>query len=159
MLNMIDELERVRRLRRMLEPLAVLFEKVVLKASREPFEVTLRATQGAQYGDSDDYPVRTIHIIDGESLQAAHEIWDRYRQMERSLMGDRLLHQGSGEPLTNTGHEGDDLGSLSEEERDWLEWFFSLPVEDQVFVEDCGEKGISVTLENFDQIRESRDIL
>jgi len=42
---------------------------------------------------------------------------------------------------------------LSDAERTWLEWFFLLSEDEKKFVELCGEKGISVTPDNFDQMK------
>ena len=45
------------------------------------------------------------------------------------------------------------LQSLSEPERVWLQWFYSLSDEDKRIVELCGEKGISVNAANFEQMK------
>ena len=47
----------------------------------------------------------------------------------------------------------DELQSLSEPERVWLQWFYSLSKEDQRIVELCGEKGVSVNASNFEQMK------
>lgn len=47
----------------------------------------------------------------------------------------------------------DDMQSLSEPERVWLQWFYSLSDEDQRIVELCGEKGVSVNASNFGQMK------
>lgn len=82
-----SDLERVSRIRRALEPLGVLYEKVVLEANVEPYEVRLRIQV------CDDplalYPAagQAPHIIDGESLEAAHDVWKEYRRAELGLLG------------------------------------------------------------------------
>ena len=47
----------------------------------------------------------------------------------------------------------DELKSLSEPERIWLQWFYSLSEEDRAIVELCGEKNISVNASNFEQMK------
>ena len=47
----------------------------------------------------------------------------------------------------------DELQSLSEPERVWLQWFYSLSHEDRRIVELCGEKGIAVNAANFEQMK------
>jgi hypothetical protein len=47
----------------------------------------------------------------------------------------------------------DELKALSRPERTWLKWFYSLSAEDKKVVEICGEKGVSVTRANFDQMK------
>ena len=47
----------------------------------------------------------------------------------------------------------DELKSLSEPERVWLQWFYSLSKEDRAIVELCGEKNISVNASNFEQMK------
>lgn len=47
----------------------------------------------------------------------------------------------------------DDCSSLSAPERAWLGWFYSLSEEDKRVVEICGEKGVSVTGANFEQMK------
>ena len=46
-----------------------------------------------------------------------------------------------------------ELKSLSEPERVWLQWFYSLSEEDRAIVELCGEKNISVNASNFEQMK------
>ena len=83
---MAVETKKVGRLRRLLEPLAVLYEEAVLKSRKEPFEVTLRVRQSTDH-QRDNYHVSdTIHIIDGETLQAVHEVWQEFRLLERALL-------------------------------------------------------------------------
>jgi len=57
------------------------------------------------------------------------------------------------ETIDSDERSPDDLNSLSAPERAWLEWFYSLSEEDQKIVEICGEKGISVTPVNFEQMK------
>jgi hypothetical protein len=80
--GMAAELKRVRRLRRLLEPLAVLYEKTVLEAHKEPFEVRFNIQESADHLRDDDHVANTFHIIDGGSLQAAHEVWQEFRRFE-----------------------------------------------------------------------------
>lgn len=47
----------------------------------------------------------------------------------------------------------DGLNTLTAQERVWLEWFYSLPDEDQQIVQVCGEKDLSVTPVNFEQMK------
>ena len=50
----------------------------------------------------------------------------------------------------------DDSGlsySLTEPERLWLDWFYSLSSEDQGIVERCGESDLSVDADNFEQMK------
>ena len=50
-------------------------------------------------------------------------------------------------------HLIEELQSLSEPERVWLQWFYSLSEEDRRIVELCGEKGVSVNAANFEQMK------
>ena len=50
-------------------------------------------------------------------------------------------------------HLIEELQSLSEPERVWLQWFYSLSEEDRAIVELCGEKNISVNASNFEQMK------
>ena len=43
--------------------------------------------------------------------------------------------------------------SLTEPERLWLDWFYSLSTEDQGIVERCGESDLSVDEDNFEQMK------
>ena len=80
------ELKRVSRLTKLLEPLAILYEEVVLDASVERCEISLRFQQSAVLF-ADDYGVaETVYFIDGETLQAAYEVWQEYRRIERDLL-------------------------------------------------------------------------
>lgn len=45
------------------------------------------------------------------------------------------------------------LNSLSAPEREWLEWFYSLSEDDQKIVDICGEKDITATPANFDELK------
>lgn len=167
-LDMAAELKRVHRLRRLLEPLAVLYEKTVLEACKEPFEVRLTARLSTDCA-GEHYPAAgTIHILDGESLQAAYEVWQEYHRIERELLqqsraalsdktdGDDTVEipAPSKTVLEENHNEGERLSDeLSAPERVWLEWFCSLSEEDKEYVYICGEKGIFVTPANFDQMK------
>ena len=144
-LEMAAELKRVGRLRRLLEPLGVLYEKTVLAACREPFEVSLSCQQDMDYISENDPNAGTIHIINGESLQAAYEIWQQYDRLEKELLEQRQAAEQS----PNVLH------FLSPPERTWLTWFYSLSEEDQMIVELCGEKDLSVTPANFKQMKKN----
>ena len=171
-LDMAAELERITRLAELLEPLAVLYEEVVMDACKEPCEISLRVQQSAVHL-ADNYGVaETVHFIDGETLQAAYEVWQEYRRIERELLeqsraaiSDKKDRDDTVEipaPRNTVLHEKhlnegerlpDGLNSLSAPERAWLEWFYSLSEEDKKNVERCGEKGISVTPTNFEQMK------
>jgi cell division protein YceG involved in septum cleavage len=151
-IEMDKELERIGALRRSLEPLAVLYEKAVLEAGKEPFEVRLTTQQSTDHLSENYHGADTFHIIDGESLQAVHEIWQEYRRIELQLL------EQSEESLP------DSLAYLSAAEQEWLEWFYHLSDEDQKMVEEYGEIDISVASDNFDQVKkvaadkEARDL-
>lgn len=151
-IEMDKELEKIGGLRRSLEPLAVLFEKAVLEACKEPFEVRLTAQQSADHV-SDHYDGSdTFHIIDGESLQAVHEIWQEYRRIELQLLVQAEQDSSSkngGHPLPGS------LSYLSAPEREWLEWFYHLSDADRKIVEEYGEIDISVTPANFSQVQKA----
>ncbi len=86
MLDMKAELDRVGRLTRLLEPLALLYDNVVLDAGVELYEIGLRVQQST-VPLRDNYGVaETVHFIDGETLQAAYEVWQEYRRIERDLL-------------------------------------------------------------------------
>ena len=138
---MAAELKRVGRLRRLLEPLGVLYEKTVLATCREPRGISLRCQKDMDYISQNDPDAGAIHMINGESLQAAHEIWQQYDRLEKELLEQRQTAEQS----PNVLH------FLSPPEREWLTWFYSLSEEDQMIVELCGEKDISVTPANFEQ--------
>jgi len=171
-LDMAAELERVSRLTRLLAPLAVLYEKAVMDDCKEPYEINLRVQRRAAQLEGNSGVAETVHFIDGETLQAAYEVWQAYRRIERDLleqsraaMSDKkdrddtveipgpsntVLHEehlNEGERLTGG------LNSLSASERAWLEWFYSLSEEDKKIVDICGEKGISATPANFEQMK------
>ncbi len=138
---MHEELKRIGGLRKSLEPLAVLYEKTVLDAHKEPYEVRLTTQQSPDHL-SDTYDGGdTFHIIDGESLQAVYRIWQEYRQIERELLAK------------NEEPSVDSLTYLSVPEREWLEWFYHLSDEDKKIVEDYGEKDITVTADNLEQMK------
>ena len=171
-LDMAAELQRVSRLTRLLAPLAVLYEEVVLDASVEPCEISLRFQQSAVHLADNSDVAETVHFIDGETLQAAYEVWQEYRRIERELLeqsraavSDKKDRDDTVEipaPRNTVLHEKhlnvgerlpDELDSLSAPERAWLEWFYSLSEEDKKIVERCGEKGISVTPTNIKQMK------
>lgn len=85
-MDCVADFERVSRIRRALEPFGVLYEKVVVESGVEPYEVRLRIEVCddplAQY----PMPGQTVHIIDGESLEAAHDVWQEYRRTEQSML-------------------------------------------------------------------------
>ena len=168
------ELERIRRVRSLLEPLAVLYEKAVKGARTESFEIRLNVTPSTDYASGVDPAVGTTHIMDGKSLRAVHEIWKHYQQTEREMMEQITSTEGDGEacdltvqiPALNTSvlqkkqeqlvdskRFPDGLNSYSAPERAWLEWFYSLSETDRNIVEIGGEKGISVTATNFDEMK------
>ena len=174
MLDMTAELKRVRRLRILLEPLAVLYQKAVLEARKEPFEVSLSVTQSLDYASENHPEAGTVHVIDGEPLQAVYEIWQEYHRIESELMdqsrattsdkkdGDDSVGipapgktplQEKQEQLNGREQLPDELNSLSAQERAWLGWFYSLSEQDKKIVEICGEKGISATPANFDRMK------
>ena len=142
-IEMDKELERIGGLRRSLEPLAVLYEKAVLEAGKEPFEVRLTTQQSTDHLSESYHGADTFHIIDGESLQAVHEIWQEYRRIELQLL------EQSEESLP------DSLTYLNAAEQEWLEWFYHLSDEDKKIVEECGEKDISVTSDNLDEMKQN----
>ncbi len=173
--NIATELNRVRRLRRLLEPLAVLYDKTGLDAGEEPFQLRLSAHLITNHAAKNSPALETIHIIDGESLKVTHEIWQEYRQIERELIEQReaamsdkkggdntvmipVLNQTVLDEKQENLDKGEQLlvglDSLSNPERTWLEWFYLLSEDDKTFVELCGEKGTSVTPKNFDRLKE-----
>lgn len=148
---MNEKLEKIGSLRKCLEPLAVLYEKAVLEAHKEPYEVRLTTQQSADHLSDTYHGEDIVHIIGGESLQAVYEIWQEYRQIELELLAQNSEAPGA-------GHNGeaslDSLTYLSGPEREWLEWFYHLSDEDKRVVEDCGEKDIAVTSANIEQMKE-----
>ncbi len=91
MLDIEAELNRVSRLTKLLEPLAVLYETVVLDASVEPCEISLRVQRSAVHLADNYGVVETVHIINGETLQAAYEVWQEYRRIQRDLLDQNNL--------------------------------------------------------------------
>jgi hypothetical protein len=148
---MNEKLERIGSLRKCLEPLAVLYEKAVLEAHKEPYEVRLTTQQSADHLSDTYHGEDIVHIIGGESLQAVYEIWQEYRQIELEL-----LAQNSEAPGARHNGEAslDTLTYLSGPEREWLEWYYRLSDQDKSVVEDCGEKDIAVTSANIEQMKE-----
>jgi len=149
---MDKKLEKIGSLRKSLEPLAVLYEKAVLEARKEPFEVRLTTQQSADHLSDNYHGEDTVHIIDGESLQAVYEIWQEYRQIELELLA-QIGETPSGE--RNREASLDTLTYLSGPEREWLEWFYNLSDEDKNVVEKCGEIDICVTSANLEQMKEN----
>lgn len=148
---MDKKLEKIGGLRKSLEPLAVLYEKAVLEARKEPFEVRLTTQQSTDHLSENYHGEDTVHIIDGESLQAVYEIWQEYRQIELERLA-QIGETPSGE--LNGGTSVDSLTYLSAPEREWLEWFYNLSDEDKNVVEECGEIDICVTSDNLEQMKE-----
>ena len=112
-----------------------------------PKEINLRVQRSAVHLVDDCGVTETVHFIDGETLRAAYEAWQEYRRIERELLDQSRA-------AISDKKDGDDgLNSLSAPERAWLEWFYSLSEEDRKIVEICGEKGISVTPTNFEQMK------
>ena len=133
-----------------MEPLAVLYEKAVLPTLKDPSEVRLKIQQSTDHLSENYSGEETVHIIDGESLRAAHEAWQEYRQAEREFLaqnGESLSDINEDEQLIN------EPTYLSSQEREWLEWFYYLSDEDKKLIEECGENDISVTADNFDQVK------
>ena len=174
--DIATEFNRVRRIRNLLEPLAVFYEKTVLEAGGEPFELRLTARQLTSYARESAPAFGPVHSIDGESLKATHEVWQEYRRIERELMersrpasSDRMdadhtleipiLKQTDLDANQENLNRGEllpvGLDSMSDPERTWLKWFYVLSEDDKTFVESCGENDISVTPENFDQMKKS----
>jgi hypothetical protein len=147
---MSTEQKRISRLRKSLEPLAVLYEKAVLQTLKEPSEVRLKIQQSTDHLSESYSGEETVHIIDGESLRAAHEAWQEYRRLERDLLDQ------NGEALSDINEDEqllDEPTYLSAQEREWLEWFYYLSDEDKKIVEECGENDITVTSDNFDEMK------
>ena len=72
--------------------------------------------------------------------------------LDSAAMNERVF----ADPEAETDAAGDLIGelqSLSEPERVWLRWFYSLSEEDRRVVELCGEKGVSVNASNFEQMK------
>jgi len=151
-MDMGEKLERIGRLRRTLEPLAMLYKKAVLDTRKMPFEVRLTAHQSTDHLSENYHGEDTVHIIGGESLHAAHEVWREYRRIEMQLL------EQSGKATSNESDldpQLDELAYLSASEREWLEWFYCLSDEDKKIVEEYGEIDISVTPANFDQVQKA----
>jgi hypothetical protein len=77
---------------------------------------------------------------------------DNEETAEVQTLNERVFADSAAE-TDQTEHLIDDLQSLSEPERVWLQWFYSLSEEDQRIVELCGEKGVSVNASNFEQMK------
>ncbi len=108
----------------------MLYEKAVLQTLKEPSEVRLKIQQSTDHLSESYSGEETVHIIDGESLRAAHEAWQEYRRLERDL-----LEQSGGEQLL------DEPTYLSAQEREWLEWFYYLSDDDKKIVEEFIKSG------------------
>ena len=149
-IEMGKELEKIGGLRKSLEPLAILYKKAVLDTNKKPFEVRLTVRQSTDHLSENYHGEDTVHIIDGESLQAVHKIWQAYRRTEKQLL-EQCIRSASD---TNAGGPlPDELTYLSTPEREWLEWFYHLSDEDKKIVEEYGEIDISLTSANFDQVK------
>jgi len=85
-LDIAAELEKVSRLTRLLEPLAVLYEKAVMDARKRPHEINLRVQRTVVFSEDNYGVAETVHFIDGETLQAVYEVWQEYRRIERDLL-------------------------------------------------------------------------
>jgi len=85
-LDIAAELERVSRLTRLLEPLAVLYEQAVMDVCKQPYEINLRVQRTAVHLEDNYGVAETVHFIDGETLQAAYEVWQEYRRIERDFL-------------------------------------------------------------------------
>ena len=72
--------------------------------------------------------------------------------IEVPTLNERVF-KGADEETDEAEHLVDELQSLSEPERAWLRWFYSLSDEDRRIVELCGEKGVSVNASNFEQMK------
>ena len=77
---------------------------------------------------------------------------DEDRTIEVPTLNERVF-EDSDEETDEAEHLVDELQSLSEPERAWLQWFYSLSEEDRRIVELCGEKGVSVNAANFEQMK------
>lgn len=144
--------KKIIRLRQSLEPLAVLYEKAVLEALREPSEVRFTIRKSTDHPSETCHGDETVHIIDGECLRAAHETWQGLRRTEREFLeqnGEAWSDVDAGEQLP------DEPAYLNASEREWLEWFYHLSDEDKRIVEECGEKDISVTSDNLDEMKQT----
>ena len=77
---------------------------------------------------------------------------DEDRTIEVPTLKERGFKDAD-EETDEAEHLVDELQSLSEPERAWLQWFYSLSQEDRRIVELCGEKGVSVNAANFEQMK------
>ena len=78
---MRDELNRVTRLRRLLEPLAVMYERHILHPGVNPQEFLLACPMGSH-----------SETITGMELKAVHECWRDFRGLEKHLQ--QVMTQG-----------------------------------------------------------------
>ena len=77
---------------------------------------------------------------------------DEDRTIEVPTLDERVFKDAD-EEADEAERLVDELQSLSEPERAWLQWFYSLSAEDRRIVELCGEKGVSVNAANFEQMK------
>ena len=77
---------------------------------------------------------------------------DNDETVEVPTLNERVFADSEAE-TDEAGTLVDELQSLSEPERVWLQWFYSLSEEDRRIVELCGEKGVSVNASNFEQMK------
>lgn len=132
---MPTEREIIGRIRRALEPLEFLYKKAIVEACKEPFEVRLMVKESAGHLSENFDGAQIVHIIGGESLWAVHEAWQEYCRMESELVEEPTY--------------------LTAQEREWLKWFYQLSDEDKQIVEECGNKDISVTSANLDEMKDA----
>lgn len=77
---------------------------------------------------------------------------DNDETTEIQTLNERVFADSDAE-TDEAEHLIEELQSLSEPERVWLKWFYSLSEEDRRIVELCGEKGVSVNASNFEQMK------
>ena len=77
---------------------------------------------------------------------------DKDQTVEVPTLNERVFADSEAE-TDEAEHPIRELQSLSEPERVWLKWFYSLSEEDRRIVELCGEKGVSVNASNFEQMK------
>lgn len=147
---MQTEREKLSKVRRMLEPLAVLYTKAIVEARKRPEEVRLTIRQSPDLLSENPAISNLVHIVSGETLWAAHEAWLDYQRIESEL----IELDGVDVDRVN-GHSAleDEPACLSADEREWLEWFYHLTDEDKGIVEACGEADLSVTPDNFGEMK------
>ena len=115
--------------------MALLYKKAVVEACKKPFEVRLTVKESPDHLSENFDGAQIVHIIGGESLWAVHEVWREYRRMESELAEEPTY--------------------LTAQEREWLEWFYQLSDENKQIVEEFGNKDISVTSANLDEMKDA----